>query len=84
MMYSRFLRARNWDVLAAQKQFADYKVWLKKHNVLQVLRDLSPADMLRTQRYYPRWTGRRDKVWIHSTTCSGGLIFKNILLCGLS
>ena len=82
MMYSRFLRARNWDVLAAQKQFADYKVWLKKHNVLQVLRDLSPADMLRTQRYYPRWTGRRDKVWIHSTTCSGGLISKNILLCG--
>jgi hypothetical protein len=60
----RFLRARNWDVAAAQEQFTQHQEWLKKHDVRRVLNDLTPEDFRHTQKFYPRWTGRRDKVCI--------------------
>jgi len=64
----RFLRARNWDVAAAQEQFTRHEEWLKRHNVRRALSDLTPEDMSRIQKFYPRWTGRRDKVCIMQAT----------------
>ncbi|KAF9523923.1 CRAL/TRIO domain-containing protein [Crepidotus variabilis] len=60
----RFLRARSWNIAAAQRQFAGHEAWLKEHDVLRVLHEISPEDFLQTQKYYPRWTGRRDKLGI--------------------
>ncbi len=47
---------------AAQKQFADAESWRKKHRVDKLYEELKPDEMLQSQRFYPRWTGRRDKV----------------------
>ncbi|KAJ3516962.1 hypothetical protein NLJ89_g796 [Agrocybe chaxingu] len=60
----RFLRARGFNPAAAQKQFADSEGWRKKHNVPKVYHELTPDDMEHAQRFYPRWTGRRDKLGI--------------------
>ncbi|CAA7265447.1 unnamed protein product [Cyclocybe aegerita] len=60
----RFLRARGFNPTAAQKQFADSESWRKKHNVPKVYHELTPEDMEHAQRFYPRWTGRRDKLGI--------------------
>lgn len=64
---SRFLRARSFNPAAAQKQFADAESWRKKHDVDKLYEELKPDEMLQSQRFYPRWTGRRDKVREYST-----------------
>ncbi|OSD02423.1 CRAL/TRIO domain-containing protein [Trametes coccinea BRFM310] len=57
----RFLRARRFDPQKAHKQFADAEAWRKKHNV-DALYATFPADEFESaRRFYPRWTGRRDK-----------------------
>ncbi|TCD62426.1 hypothetical protein EIP91_006908 [Steccherinum ochraceum] len=57
----RFLRARRFDPAKAQKQFADAEAWRKKHGV-DALYATFPDDEFETaKRFYPRWTGRRDK-----------------------
>ena len=60
--YSRFLRARSFSPVAAQKQFSASENWRKKHNVAQVYYTTKPEDLEYSRRFYPCWTGRRDKV----------------------
>ncbi|KAJ7246367.1 CRAL/TRIO domain-containing protein [Mycena rebaudengoi] len=57
----RFLRARSWDVAAAQKQFADAEAWRRKHDVDKLFAGFDSAELEKSRKYYPRWTGRRDK-----------------------
>jgi len=59
----RFLRARGFNVEAAQKQFTDAENWRKKHDVHKLYHGMSAEIIEHTKRFYPRWTGRRDKVW---------------------
>ncbi|KAG2144171.1 CRAL/TRIO domain-containing protein [Suillus bovinus] len=57
----RFLRARRYDVDKAQKQFSDTEAWRKQHNVDELFRTFEANEMESARRFYPRWTGRRDK-----------------------
>lgn len=57
----RFLRARRYDVDKAQKQFSDTQAWRKQHNVDELFRTFDVNEMELARRFYPRWTGRRDK-----------------------
>ncbi|KAI0643093.1 CRAL/TRIO domain-containing protein [Trametes meyenii] len=57
----RFLRARRFDPQKAMKQFADAEAWRKKHNVDTLYATFPVDEFERARRFYPRWTGRRDK-----------------------
>ncbi|KAJ7457659.1 CRAL/TRIO domain-containing protein [Mycena galericulata] len=57
----RFLRARSWDPAAALKQFSDAQAWRRKHDVDTLFTTFDPAEFENARRFYPRWTGRRDK-----------------------
>ncbi|KAI6129688.1 CRAL/TRIO domain-containing protein [Pisolithus croceorrhizus] len=57
----RFLRARQYDITNAQKQFADSEAWRKRYDVDNLYKDFSVDEMESARRFYPRWTGRRDK-----------------------
>ncbi|EKM79113.1 hypothetical protein AGABI1DRAFT_106707 [Agaricus bisporus var. burnettii JB137-S8] len=57
----RFLRARNWQPAAAQKQFKDAEAWRSKHDVYNLYATFDSEEFEHSKRYYPRWTGRRDK-----------------------
>ncbi|KXN83114.1 Sec14 cytosolic factor [Leucoagaricus sp. SymC.cos] len=57
----RFLRARSWQPLAAQKQFQDAEDWRKKYDVENLYAKFDPEEFESAKRFYPRWTGRRDK-----------------------
>lgn len=59
---SRFLRARKFDVAKAHKQFADTSGWRAEHDVENLYASFDPDEMESAKRFYPRWTGRRDKV----------------------
>ena len=59
---SRFLRARKFDVGKAHKQFADTLTWRAEHDVENLYPTFDPEEMESARRFYPRWTGRRDKV----------------------
>ena len=56
------MRARGFSPEAAQKQFSASEDWRKKHNVAQVYISTKPEDLEYSRRFYPCWTGRRDKV----------------------
>lgn len=58
----RFLRARRFDPKKAQKQFADAEAWRTKHNVDELFATFPVDEFEASRRFYPRWTGRRDKV----------------------
>ncbi|KAF8158514.1 CRAL-TRIO domain-containing protein [Crassisporium funariophilum] len=58
----RFLRARKFDPVAAQKQYAEHIAWRKEHNVEEIFRNTTAEDLRASSRYYPQWTGRRDKL----------------------
>lgn len=58
----RFLRARRFDTVKAQKQFADAEAWRVKHNVDELYSTFPVDELEDSRRFYPRWTGRRDKV----------------------
>jgi len=60
----RFLRARGFNIAAAQKQFTDAENWRKKHDVHKLYHGMSVEIIEQSRRFYPRWTGRRDKVCI--------------------
>lgn len=60
----RFLRARKFDVGKAQKQFADTCAWRTEHDVENLYATFDPEEMESAKRFYPRWTGRRDKLGI--------------------
>ncbi|KAF7966410.1 hypothetical protein HWV62_38454 [Athelia sp. TMB] len=57
----RFLRARRFDPAKAQKQFADTKKWREQHNVDNLYANFDNDEFEACKKYYPRWTGRRDK-----------------------
>ncbi|KAI0088474.1 CRAL/TRIO domain-containing protein [Irpex rosettiformis] len=57
----RFLRARRFDSAKAHKQFADAEAWRAKHNVDELYATFPVDEMESSRRFYPRWTGRRDK-----------------------
>lgn len=44
------------------KQFADSETWRKKHNVDALYATFPVDEFEGARRFYPRWTGRRDKV----------------------
>ncbi|KAI0290108.1 CRAL/TRIO domain-containing protein [Multifurca ochricompacta] len=57
----RFLRARKFDPIKAHKQFAATEAWRSKNNVLQLYATFDQDEFESAKRFYPRWTGRRDK-----------------------
>jgi len=59
---SRFLRARKFDAPKAHKQFAATEAWRHKHDVANLYAAFDPDELESSKRFYPRWTGRRDKV----------------------
>lgn len=67
-MCRRFLRARRFDPRKAERQFADTATWRKENDVDNLYANFDVDEFESTRRYYPRWTGRRDKV--------GGFMFE--------
>jgi len=67
---SRFLRARKFDVGKAQKQFAGTASWRMEHDVRNLYATFDPEEMESAKRFYPRWTGRRDKVFYETSSTS--------------
>lgn len=57
----RFLRARSFDPGAALKQFSDSDKWRREHDVDNLFATFDSAELENGRRFYPRWTGRRDK-----------------------
>lgn len=57
----RFLRARGFNPVAAQKQFSDAENWRKQHGVDNLYNTFDVDEFESSKRFYPRWTGRRDK-----------------------
>jgi len=57
----RFLRARSFDPAAALKQFSDSDKWRRQHNVDDLFATFDTVELENSRRFYPRWTGRRDK-----------------------
>ncbi|KAF5337482.1 hypothetical protein D9758_013604 [Tetrapyrgos nigripes] len=57
----RFLRARRFDPSKALKQFSDTEAWRKKYDVDKLYAEFEMEEFESSKRYYPRWTGRRDK-----------------------
>jgi len=57
----RFLRARRFDPEKAQKQFSDTLAWRKKYDVDNLFANFDTEEFEASRRYYPRWTGRRDR-----------------------
>ncbi|TFK39054.1 CRAL/TRIO domain-containing protein [Crucibulum laeve] len=57
----RFLRARSFHPAQAQKQFVDAEAWRKKHDVDNLYATFEHEEFESAKRFYPRWTGRRDK-----------------------
>ena len=72
---SRFLRARRFDPVKAQKQFAEAEAWRVKHNVDELYSTFPVDELEDSRRFYPRWTGRRDKVSLHNCLHAVILIF---------
>ena len=66
MLSSRFLRARKFDTVKAHKQFAAAEAWRRENDVLNLYVTFDPDELESTKRFYPRWTGRRDKVRVDS------------------
>lgn len=58
----RFLRARSWQSYPAQEQFENAMNWRLKHNVTNLYATFDSEEFESAKRFYPRWTGRRDKV----------------------
>ncbi|KAJ7725342.1 CRAL/TRIO domain-containing protein [Mycena metata] len=57
----RFLRARSFDPAGALKQFSDTQEWRRKHDVDNLFATFDVDEFESSRRYYPSWTGRRDK-----------------------
>lgn len=65
----RFLRARRFDPTQAQKQFANAEEWRAKHQVDDLFTSFPVVEFEAAKRFYPRWTGRRDKVSYVEVAC---------------
>lgn len=77
----RFLRARRFDPVKAQKQFAEAEAWRVKHSVDELYSTFPVDELEDSRRFYPRWTGRRDKVSLHSCLYAAILIFTEWASC---
>lgn len=62
---SRFLRARNFDPAKAHKKFAATEAWRSENRVLDLYATFDSDELESAKRFYPRWTGRRDKVSVN-------------------
>lgn len=62
----RFLRARGFDPVHAQKQFSDAEAWRKQYAVDKLYTSFDAEEIESFKRFYPRWTGRRDKASLDS------------------
>jgi hypothetical protein len=62
---SRFLRARNFDPAKAHKQFAATEAWRRENRVLELYATFDSDELESAKRFYPCWTGRRDKVSVN-------------------
>jgi hypothetical protein len=62
LLHSRFLRARKFDPAKAHNQFAATEAWRHQHDVNNLYATSDPDELESSKRFYPRWTGRRDKV----------------------
>ncbi|GBE85273.1 Sec14 cytosolic factor [Sparassis crispa] len=57
----RFLRARRFEPHKALRQFSDAHAWRAAHDVDRLYATFPPDEFESARRFYPRWTGRRDK-----------------------
>jgi len=63
--HSRFLRARAFHPDAALEQFRNAEKWRKLHDVDNLYATgFTDEEFEDAKRFYPRWTGRRDRVSI--------------------
>lgn len=67
--HRRFLRARKFDPAKAHKQFAATEAWRRENRVLDLYATFDSDELESTKRFYPRWTGRRDKVSVTLILC---------------
>jgi hypothetical protein len=58
----RFLRARQFDVAKAQEMFDADVVWRKEHDADKLYAAFPEDEFEASKKYYPRFTGHRDKV----------------------
>jgi hypothetical protein len=57
----RFLRARKYNPHKALSQFSATESWRAEHSVPTLYSTFSPDEFESAKRFYPRWSGRRDK-----------------------
>ncbi|EPQ54685.1 CRAL/TRIO domain-containing protein [Gloeophyllum trabeum ATCC 11539] len=78
----RFLRARKFDVQKAQKQFSDAEAWRKENDIENLYANFDPEEFESAKRFYPRWTGRRDKqgvpVYVYRLAALSGPVLKEL------
>ncbi|KAH7105694.1 CRAL/TRIO domain-containing protein [Auriculariales sp. MPI-PUGE-AT-0066] len=69
----RFLRGKAFDIPKAAAQFAQTEEWRKTKKATESYASIKPEELSDTRRFFPRWTGHRDKhgrplyVWRLST-----------------
>ncbi|KAH7925871.1 CRAL/TRIO domain-containing protein [Leucogyrophana mollusca] len=78
----RFLRARRFEPDKAQKQFADAEAWRDQHKVPELFKTFDTDEMESSRRFYPRWTGRRDKqglpIYVYRLASLDGAVRKEL------
>ncbi|KAA1473730.1 CRAL/TRIO domain-containing protein [Dentipellis sp. KUC8613] len=57
----RFLRARRFEPDKAQRQFTTTEDWRRQQDIGRLYATFPADEFERAKRFYPRWTGRRDK-----------------------
>ncbi|KAF3124306.1 hypothetical protein TWF225_001346 [Orbilia oligospora] len=57
----KFLRAGRFNLTAAFRQFETTEKWRKNGAVDQIYDTFDVKEFEETRKYYPQWTGRRDK-----------------------
>ncbi|KAF3932583.1 Patellin-3 [Dactylellina cionopaga] len=57
----RFLRAGRFNLQAAFRQFEITSKWRKNGAIDEIYNDFDVKEFEETRKYYPQWTGRRDK-----------------------
>ncbi|KAK6528610.1 hypothetical protein TWF281_009848 [Arthrobotrys megalospora] len=57
----KFLRAGRFNLAAAFRQFETTERWRKNGGIDEIYDDFDVKEFEETRKYYPQWTGRRDK-----------------------
>ncbi|KDQ62263.1 hypothetical protein JAAARDRAFT_30157 [Jaapia argillacea MUCL 33604] len=78
----RFLRARRFDPVKAQKQFADAQAWREENDAEALYANFDHEEFEHAKQFYPRWTGRRDKrgipVYVYHLASLSGTKYKEL------